>query len=290
MLVLVHSAQGAEADAKRIVSIGGAVTEILYALGLGDRIIGVDSTSLYPAEALKQKKNVGYMRQLSPEGVLGLDPDLIIAIDGSGPPTTLSVLKQAKVPLVIVPEQFSEDGIVDKIRTIAHLMHVDARGECLVSAVTKDLAAIKDLRSHINRKRRVMFVMSMVDGRAMAAGRNTAANEIIALAGGINAVDGYEGYKMIGEEAIVAAKPDVVLAMQRGKDSLDTDTVFANAAFKLTPAFKKKSFVSMDGLYLLGFGPRTAAAAHDLASDLYPSLAGQPGWTSKVSAADCRSR
>jgi ABC-type Fe3+-hydroxamate transport system substrate-binding protein len=61
-------------DATRIVSVGGAVTEILYALGLEQRVIAVDTTSLYPPRALAEKPNVGYMRQLSPEGVLALGP------------------------------------------------------------------------------------------------------------------------------------------------------------------------------------------------------------------------
>ncbi len=118
-----------------------------------------------------------------------------------------------------------------------------------------------------------MFVISFVNGRAMVAGRKTAAHEIIALSGAVNAVDGYEGYKPLSEEAIVAAKPDVILVMQRGKDSISSETIFASAAFALTPAAKDKSLIAMDGLYLLGFGPRTAAAARDLAVSLYPALA-----------------
>ena len=98
----------------------------------------------------------------------------------------------------------------------------------------------------------------------MVAGQKTAANEIIALAGGVNAIDGYDGYKIISDEAIVAAKPDVVLSIQRGKDSLEADAVFAHPAFALTPAAANKAFIAMEGLYLLGFGPRTAAAARDL--------------------------
>src|SRR4051812_20647211 len=80
-------------DANRIVSVGGAVTEILYELGLKDRIVAVDTTSLYPVEALKQKPNVGYMRALSAEGVLGLNPSLVLAIDGAGPKETIAVLE-----------------------------------------------------------------------------------------------------------------------------------------------------------------------------------------------------
>jgi len=286
----LQPASATDAGSKRIVSVGGAVTEILYALGLQDRIVGVDSTSLYPHEAIATKANVGYMRQLSPEGVLGLAPDLILAIEGSGPASTLDVLRQAKVPLTIIPDRFTEDGLIDKIKIIAREMKVEARGECLASAVAADLTAIKQLRAHIDRKSRIMFVMSLLDGRAMAAGRNTAADEIITMAGGTNAIDGYDGYKTISEEAIVAAKPEVILAMQRGKDSLNADMVFANPAFKLTPASATKSFIVMDGLYLLGFGPRTASAAHDLAADLYPSIEKGEHWTSRVAATDCRTR
>jgi iron complex transport system substrate-binding protein len=117
--------------------------------------------------------------------------------------------------------------------------------------------------------------MSMLNGRAMAAGQKTAANEIIALAGGVNAIDGYDGYKIINDEAIVAARPDVVLSIQRGKDSVDAEAVYVHPAFALTPVVANKSFISMEGLYLLGFGPRTAAAARDLSIKLYPALAPQ---------------
>jgi iron complex transport system substrate-binding protein len=274
--LVVASASAAEirnGQARRVVAVGGALTEIVYALGLEDRLVGIDTTSLYPPQALQQKPNVGYMRQLSAEGVLGLNPELILATEGSGPKETLAVLGEAKVPMVMVPESFSEDGILERIRIVARELGVEPRGVCLSKAVTKDLAAMRKLREKITEKRRVMFVMSFVGGRAMVAGRRTAAQEIIALAGAVNAVDGYEGYKPLSEEAIVAAKPDVILVMQRGTDSISSETLFAGAAFALTPAAKDKSLIAMDGLYLLGFGPRTAAAARDLAVSLYPALA-----------------
>jgi iron complex transport system substrate-binding protein len=107
----------------------------------------------------------------------------------------------------------------------------------------------------------------------MAAGRSTAANEIIALAGAVNAIDGYDGYKPINDEAIVAARPDVVLSSARSSDSLEAEQVYTHPAFALTPVAANKTFISMEGLYLLGFGPRTAAAARDLSLKLYPSLA-----------------
>jgi iron complex transport system substrate-binding protein len=290
--ITVHDARNRDvtiADPARIVSIGGAITEILYALGFEDRLAGVDSTSLYPAAALRDKPNVGYMRQLSAEGVLGLNPSLVLAAQGSGPKETMDVLEAAKVPLVLVPETFSEAGLLDKIRLVGHAMGADKRAECLTAAVTDDLTQLRELRAKVTKPVRVMFVMSLLNGRAMAAGKNTAANEIIALAGGVNAIDGYEGYKIINDEAIVAAKPDVVLSIQRSKDSLDAETVYLHPAFAMTPVAANKAFISMDGLYLLGFGPRTAAAARDLSIKLYPALAPQAEtFKPAVLTANCR--
>ena len=274
----VHDARNRDVtigDPARIVSIGGAITEILYALGFEDRLAGVDATSLYPPAALRDKPNVGYMRQLSAEGVLGLNPSLVLAVQGSGPKETMDVLEAAKVPLVLVPETFSEQGLLDKIRLVGHAMDADKRAECLTAAVTTDLAQLRELRGKVTRPVRVMFVMSLLNGRAMAAGQKTAANEIIALAGGVNAIDSYDGYKIVNDEAIVAARPDVVLSIQRGKDSVEAETVYLHPAFALTPVAANKGFVSMEGLYLLGFGPRTAAAARDLSLKLYPALAPQ---------------
>jgi heme transport system substrate-binding protein len=288
--ITVHDARNRDvtiSDPARIVSIGGAITEILYALGFEDRLAGVDATSLYPTSALRDKPNVGYMRQLSAEGVLGLNPSLVLAVQGSGPKETMDVLEAAKVPLV--PETFSEQGLLGKIKLVGHAMGADARAECLTAAVTGDLSQLRALRARVTKPVRVMFVMSLLNGRAMAAGQKTAANEIIALAGGVNAIDGYDGYKIISDEAIVAAKPDVVLSIQRSKDSLEAEAVYVHPGFALTPVAANKAFISMEGLYLLGFGPRTAAAARDLSVKLYPALAPQAEtFTPAALTANCR--
>ena len=134
-------------DASRVVSIGGAVTEILYALGADKNIVGIDSTSAYPPRALTEKPNVGYMRQLSAEGVLGLQPSLILASEGSGPRETLAVLKAAQVPVTIVPDVFSGDGILEKVRVVANAVGANERGGCIIDAVRADLEQLGTLRS-----------------------------------------------------------------------------------------------------------------------------------------------
>jgi heme transport system substrate-binding protein len=263
-------------DAGRIVSVGGAVTEILYALGLEQRVVAVDTTSIYPPRAAAEKPNVGYMRQLSAEGVLGLGPSLVLATEGSGPKGTIAVLEAASVPFVQIPDHFTGSGIVEKIRLIAQATDVVARGECLAALVDGDLAALARLRARIAHPRKAVFILSFTNGRPMVAGRATAADGIMALAGAVNAVTAYDGYKLINDEAVIAAGPDAVLAMERASFRLDAQTVFAHPAFATTPAAAQQALISMEGLYLLCFGPRTARAARDLAIALYPSIEREP--------------
>jgi iron complex transport system substrate-binding protein len=131
--------------------------------------------------------------------------------------------------------------------------------------------------------------LSMAGDRLLVAGNGTAADGIIKLAGAVNAITGYDGYKAINDEAIVGAKPDAILVMQRSQHNLTADTVFAHPAFKMTPAAARRALISFEGLYLLGFGPRTASAARELATALYPQLASAaPAARSETSGAGCR--
>ena len=227
-------------SSRRIVSVGGAVTEILYALGLEQRIIAVDSTSLYPPRALADKPSVGYMRQLSAEGVLGLAPSLVLAAEGSGPKETIAVLEAARVPFVRVPDRFTGEGVVEKIRVIAKATGVVARGECLARAVEADLAALTALRQRIEQPIKVLFILSFMDGRPVVAGRNTAADGIITLAGAAHAITDYEGYKLVNDEAVIAARPDAILVMERKSLRIDAQTVFEHPALRATPAAARK--------------------------------------------------
>ena len=158
-----------------------------------------------------------------------------------------------------VPDHFTGEGIVEKIRLIAQATGTVERGECLAKLVATDLDALAALRARIAQPRKALFVLSFLNGRPMVAGRATAADGIIKLAGAVNAVTEYEGYKPISDEAVIAARPDAVLAMERASHRLDAQTVFEHPAFVTTPAAAQKALISMEGLYLLGFGPRAAA-------------------------------
>lgn len=255
-------------DTSRIVGIGGAITEIVFALGEQDHLVARDSTSVYPEAAFKLP-DVGYMRQLSPEGVLSVNPSGILALQGSGPKEAIDVLKKASVPFIEVPERFDHQGILDRIRIVGKAIGADAKADALVAETDAKLKAVENQVASVKERKRILFILSAQGGKILASGSDTAANGIIALAGAVNAVEGYAGYKQLSDEAIVTAAPDVILMMRRGGPETSDAEVLGNPAIAQTPAGKAKAVIRMDGSYLLGFGPRTAGAVHDLALALY---------------------
>ncbi|KRB61844.1 hemin ABC transporter substrate-binding protein [Rhizobium sp. Root708] len=258
-------------DSSRLVSVGGDVTEIIYALGEEGRLIARDTTSTYP-EAATKLPDVGYMRALSPEGILAMNPSAIIAIEGAGPPEALTVLKSASVPFETVPNAYTRDGILAKIDRVGALLGVDDKAKALEAKVSADLdAAIADASKRPEGERkRILFILSLQGGKVMASGSGTAADGIIKLAGATNAVAAFPGYKPLTDEAIIAAKPDVILMMNRGDGASTKDAeLMKQPALALTPAAQNKAIIRMDGLHLLGFGPRTATTVRELNTAIY---------------------
>jgi iron complex transport system substrate-binding protein len=258
------------ADTSRIVTISGAVTEIVYALGFGDRVVAVDLTSTFPA-ATKSHPSVGYMRALSPEGVLALAPKIVLAIEGSGPPDAVEVLSRASVPFVIVPEGYDEASVLRKVRFIAQALGVPGKGEAIARQLAEDFAAVAAMRSKIATKRSAIFVLAVGNGTPTVAGEHTSAEGVFKLAGVENAIRGMNGYKPATPEATLAAAPEAVITMIERGHGLSADVMFALPAFSATPAAREKRLVSVPSYYLT-FGPRTAHAASKLAAAIYPEL------------------
>jgi iron complex transport system substrate-binding protein len=257
-------------DSSTVVAIGGSVTEIVYALGEDKRLIARDSTSIFPAEAASLP-DVGYMRALSPEGVLSVNPELILMLEGSGPQETVDVLRKSGVAMADVPEAYTAEGIIRKVRVVGEVLGVEAKADALAGQLEEDLAEAQRAAESRTSGVRVLFVLSTKGGRILAAGSDTAANGILALAGAENATSGFSGYKILSDEAIVSAAPDVVLMMDRhgdGEDAASGDAVFDHPAVAQTPAGKNRRLVRMNGQLLLGFGPRTAEAVRELSTRL----------------------
>lgn len=252
-------------QAERVLALGGSVTEIVYALGQGHRLIARDSTSSHPPEA-RDLPDVGYVRALSPEGVLSVEPDLIVAIEGSGPPETMDVLRAADVEFVSVAEGYDAEAVLQKIAVVAEALGVPEEGARLSDEVQSGFDAAMATGS-TDTPPRVLFILSMQGGRILAAGSDTAAEGIISLSGGENAMEGFQGYKPVSDEAVLQAAPDVILMMDRsGAHAQSNSEILEHPVLGQTPAAKSGAIVRQPGLLLLGFGPRTPEAVEKLSS------------------------
>ncbi|MTI45535.1 iron complex transport system substrate-binding protein [Roseibium hamelinense] len=260
------SPAAAAEKAQSIVAVGGSITEIIYALGEQDRLVARDTTSTFPSAA-QDLPDVGYIRALSPEGVLSVAPDMIVLLEGSGPPETVELLKSAGIAIRDIPETYSADGISQKIAAVGAALGTPDKAGALIAQVEQQLADAKSEIGSKAKETRVLFVLSTQGGRILAAGADTAANGIISLAGAQNAITGFSGYKPLSDEAILNAAPDAILMMDRAGDHQGAD-IFEFPAVAATPAGEHRRIIRMDGQYLLGFGPRTADAICDLAKAL----------------------
>nr|WP_238331278.1 MULTISPECIES: ABC transporter substrate-binding protein [Acetobacter] len=250
--------------ATRIASIGGTITETLYALGRSSAILAVDQTSTWPEVARKEKKDLGYMRAISSEGVLSLRPNLVLTMNDAGPPAAMDQLVASGVPVVFVDATPSSEAIEQRTRFLADIVGAQPAGEQLCSTIAEQFGQLNAWRTVHTEKPRVLFVMRMTNNRPMAAGKGTAADAMIRLAGGVNAGADMQGYKIVDQENLVALRPDIILLMDQTATTLRS-ALQADPGFKLTLAGRNNAFVSMEGERLLGFGPRTPQAALDLA-------------------------
>ncbi|WP_288902853.1 ABC transporter substrate-binding protein [uncultured Sneathiella sp.] len=255
----------AHADApKRIVSIGGALTETIYALDAGDLVVGSDTTSYYPPAAASAPK-VGYMRALSAEGILSLSPDIVILSEESGPPTVLEQLKSAGVTMLELEAGRTIGDVKKNIKILAETLEKQGEGESLISEIDDTVSKLQEAIAAQESSRSVMFILQHSGGAPMVAGSKTAADSIIKLAGAENAVTGYDGYKPLSPEAATSLAPDILLVTTQGLEQSGGEaTLLAAPGVSLTPAAKNGHVVAMDALLLLGFGPRTAEAALEL--------------------------
>lgn len=263
-------------NSPRIVSVGSALTEIVFALGAEDLLVGVDTTSQYPAAA-QALPQVGYMRALSAEGLLSLKPTLVIATTAAGPATTLDQLRATGIEVLVLPERYDYDSVIAKIAAVGHVTGKQTAAEAMIARGRADMAKLAKRIATATRKPRVLFLLSMGGGAPQAAGRDTAADGIIRLAGGANAIDSYAGYRPLTPEAVIASRADFILVTRQTVQAMGgIETVLNQPALRQTPAGRAGRVLEFDTLLLLGFGPRTPQAAQELATALHPDLTRAP--------------
>ena len=259
-------------ESKGVISIGGDITEIIYALGKIDQVIGRDTTSFHP-ESVTRLPDVGYVRQLGAEGLLSLSPDLIIASPETGPPEVVEQIRQTGIPFVLTEGGFNLAGLLKRIETIGKTLDAETEAERLSQSIIAKMQKIDKKLAAVSRKPKVLFLMSASDGSPMAAGKDTAADAIINLAKGENIFENQSGYKAYSYEALADARPDIIMMMEHSLASLGgIETIQAHPALGMTPAARSGNILSIDGLFLLGFGPRLPEAIAYVADRFHGGL------------------
>ncbi|MYN02546.1 ABC transporter substrate-binding protein [Pseudoduganella sp. DS3] len=274
---LMPAAHAAAAN-RRIVAVGGALTEIMYALQAQGELVGVDTTSQFPAAASKLP-NVGYARTLSAEGVLALAPTHIIASEEAGPPTVLKQIAAAGVPLSVLPANHRFEGLVERVQRVGEIVERKAQAAQLVQSLQQEWARVTaqvqaQLQARGGKGPKVLFIMSHAPGQAMVSGTETSADAMLRYAGASNAITGFTGYKPLTPEAVIAAQPDVILLTEQGLQVRGgVPNVLAMPGIGQTPAGRARRVVALEAMQLLGFGPRLPSALAALDAALTKAMA-----------------
>lgn len=264
-LALPH-VQGHAATPARVVSVGGAITESIYALGLERSLIAADTTSTFPAVA-ERLPRVGYLRALSAEGLLSLAPSLILASEDAGPPAVLAQIKSAGVRWVSLPTAHTAASPVDKLRAIGEALGQPERAAARIRQYEAEWQRTQAGVARLGSRPRAVFVMSHGGPALNLAGRDTAADAMLKLAGCVNALE-FNGYKAISAESLAAAAPDVIVTTVLSVEGMGgTASLLKRPGMAETPAARNKRVLAYDGLFLLGFGPRLPQAVEQLAKN-----------------------
>lgn len=254
-IIVTLSASAAPTEANRIVSIGGDVTEIIFALGEGDRVIARDTTSTIP-EAANALPDVGYMRQLNSEGILAQKPDLVITTERAGPPEVLTQIESVNVPMIKINADDDIKSPLIKIEQLGKALGKTQQADQLIKQYQSELDAI----STKPLPYKALFLLTFKGMDSQAAGVNTAPDAMFNFLGIQNAASSLERYKTITTEGLIAMQPDVLVLSESGLLRYGSEeNVWKIPGIDMTPAGKNRRLIVVDDISFLGFTLATPA-------------------------------
>lgn len=252
---------------ERIVVAGGSITELVYALGAGDRVVGVDETTSWPAET-KSLPHIGYWKQLSAEGILSLNPSLFITWQDAAPQIIFEQLKPQKVEVITLARiPATVEQMYSNIYLLAQALQLVEQGDQLVNQLRERLANIAQKNEARGKSIDVLFILSAGSSAPQIAGQGSVADIILTLAGANNLAK-HQQYKSYSAEAIIAANPEVIIVTSQMTEN-GLDRLSQVPGITRTSAWKNKRIVIIDQALILGMGPRVADAVELLNQKLW---------------------
>src|SRR5215831_3838736 len=241
----------------RIVCVSKQLTEFMFALNQGDRIVGIDLSSTYPPET-KNMTTVGYHRLLSAEGIISLDPTVVIHQGDVAPPNVMPQLQKVGIPIRVYPAGNTIDSAKIVLHMLAKDYGADSMATVLCNKLDADLARTDSFVKKYTTKPRVLIIhFGRASNQYFVMGSRGTPNAMINLAGGVNAAD-TSNFRNLNPEAIMRTQPDVILATDFGFDRVGGVEKFVELpGIALTPAAKNHKIYRVEEHDMVYFGPRS---------------------------------
>ncbi|MFI6279045.1 hemin ABC transporter substrate-binding protein [Streptomyces sp. NPDC050988] len=273
--VTVRSSDGRKVtvrDAERIVPLSGSLSEIVFTLGLGDRVVARDITATF-AQAEKLPV-VTRNHDVSAESVLSLKPDLVLAETSTGPDEAMGQIRDAGVPVLVVDPAKGLDDVGPRIEAVARALGVPAAGKELTKRSEERIAAVrKDIPKKTDKPRVAFLYLRGTASVYLIGGKDSGATSLLEAAGAVDggAESGLEkDFTTITTEALAEAAPDAILVMSKGLESVGgIDGLVKIPGVAQTPAGMERRVVSIEDGVLLNYGPRTDEVLKSLVDQLY---------------------
>jgi iron complex transport system substrate-binding protein len=264
-IILLAAAAPVHAGANRIISLAPSITEVLFALGVGSRVIGVSTYCDYPPEAAQVEK-VGTFLAPNIERIIAKKPDLIIAVPSPANRNAVESVRDLGLQVLVVDPE-SVTSIFEAVATIAAAVGVPEAGTALRDRVQARLAAVRARLEGVATR----SVLMAVDHRPLiVAGSGTYQDELITLAGGSNlGRQAGSHWPQVGIEFVVAQGPEVIVDTTMGTDEAVKPTDFWNL-FTTIPAVREKRIYGARAFILLRPGPRVAESVETMARFIHP--------------------
>ncbi|MFE5603209.1 hemin ABC transporter substrate-binding protein [Streptomyces coelicoflavus] len=272
--VTVRSADGERVTverAERIVPLSGSLSEIVFTLGLGDRVVARDVTATFEQAAGLPVVTRGH--DVSAESVLSLKPDLVIAETTTGPEEAVGQIRAAGVPVLFVEAAKGLDDVGPRIEAVADALGVPAAGQELTRRSEQRIAAVRGDVPHGDRPRVAFLYLRGSASVYLIGGADSGAGSLIEAAGAVDAgaASGLDkDFTAITSEALVEAAPDAILVMSKGLESVGgVDGLVKIPGIAQTPAGMDRRVVSVEDGVLLNYGPRTDQVLKSVVAQLY---------------------
>jgi iron complex transport system substrate-binding protein len=262
-----------EAKPEKIVSLMPSNTEIAFALGLGDEIIGVNNYDNYPEEALEKEK-IGDMN-FNVEKIISLQPDLVLAHGGTSMGSSAAGLQQirdAGITVLVVNDAVNFDTVYDSVNMIGTATGKKEEAENLVADMKTEIENIKSKVASIEAEdKKNVYVEISESPDIMAAGKNTFIDEILHTVQANNIITA-EGWPKIDQEAIIASNPDVIITTYGFYTEDPVKIVTSRNGWQDINAVKNNQVIDVHSDKVTRPGPRLVEGVEELAKAVYPDL------------------